>query len=81
MTTQTKHGHTPGPWKLSGWIICRDKGIKYAIADVMTPAVLSDGEKEANGRLIAACPTMYDFIKKEADKNNKEAIDLLDSIN
>ena len=62
MTTQTTQGYTPGPWKLSGWLVCRDKGIKYAIADVMTTAALSDTEKKANGRLIAAAPKMYELL-------------------
>lgn len=62
MTNQTQ-GHTPGPWELTGWLVCRDKGIKYAIADVMTTAALSDGEKEANGRLIAAAPDLLEACK------------------
>ena len=68
MTTQTKQGQTPGPWKLIGWLVCRDKGIKYAIADVMTTAALSDEEKEANGRLIATAPELLEACKLAAQE-------------
>lgn len=85
MTTTTQH--TPGPWTVR-W---QDSKLYIDAANIYICAIIQYGmpmqnrgyyvHEEANARLIAACPTMYNFIKAEAEQGNKKAIDLLNSIN
>lgn len=81
---------TPGPWELCGDgkaiqniidPIFYKVGIKHRGIRVAEAHGVGEEETEANAHLIAACPTMYDFIKQEAEQGNKKAIDLLNSIN
>lgn len=37
-------------------------------------------EVVANARLIAACPTMYDYIKTQAEKGDEDAAKIINSI-
>ena len=69
--------HTPGPWAIDfGGTIGHIKSVAtvktnednymtptVARYDVKTPS-LSEEEKKANARLIAAAPDMYEFIKR-----------------
>ena len=68
-------GFTPGPW----------------IVDYRKPNDLwihgQDGEwianlagKKADARLIAASPTLYEYVKKMADKGDKDATELIAGI-
>ncbi len=56
--------HTPGPWTI-GKYDCYDKGIS-----IPQPKVEIDfddvnhGEQEANARLIAAAPEMFETLKR-----------------
>ncbi len=75
--------HTPGPW-------LRDYGQNYAEivcalsprGKVKTIARIASGVKsrEADARLIAAAPTMYDYIKAQAGLGDTEAAKILESI-
>ena len=84
-------GWTPGPWRAlhpretlqAGFkIACEGKkqhGGGNAICTVR-PANRSweaEDEAEANARLIAASPTMAEYIKKQADKGDADAAEIL----
>lgn len=61
----SKHKHTPGPWQIS---VTSDDGdyIFYGVeADGVAIADVYRGEKhEANARLIAAAPEMYEAMRR-----------------
>lgn len=40
-----------------------------------------EGEREANARLIAASPTMFDYVQSRADAGCPEATKILEAIN
>lgn len=64
MTNKTKpQAPTPGPWEQT----TRGNGKVSIRARFCTIATVEAGENFANARLIAASPTMYDFIKRLAD--------------
>lgn len=84
MTTK----HTPGPWKVEkeltsrsgAWLIAMDAGDRgrgIAIAETV-PAT---GKEMANARLIAASPTMFDYIIARSALGDAEASAILESIN
>lgn len=59
-------GASPAPWEIddpwTGDIICHLKnGIEYQVA---TPYIHSDEETDANARLIAAAPELYDAAER-----------------
>ena len=60
--------HTSGPWKLrppslTGFAIDTPKGMFL----VSCSGIPKREEWEANGKLIAAAPTMYDYIERQAE--------------
>lgn len=67
--------HTPGPWNVSTELkqVCvygSPKGIHGIIRPLVAicdDADLSNAENEANARLIAAAPEIYEFLKKNAE--------------
>jgi hypothetical protein len=64
--------HTPGPWH---WTKARtlqhlQNDVHSCFAGVSMP---NKSEYEADARLIAACPTMYDYIAKKAEGGDAEA--------
>lgn len=69
--------HTPGPW-FTGLPNHKDssaigiRGEMWVIADMCDDGY-SDEVQEANARLIAAAPTMYDVIKYAVDNPNFES--------
>ena len=85
---------TPGPWLLRttptsaglchivsaadwrGAFIYGD-GIRKGVDDALPKAQ----ELAANARLIAAAPTMHEYIAKRADAGDNEAKQILESIN
>ena len=83
-------GHTPGPWKWSsGYETIDGRPTWSLVGETDGYGILScDGEEnspqgmndEANARLIAAAPTMYDYIRKCAEAGDSEAMNLLESI-
>lgn len=82
--------HTPGPWFVDpnqanqAWTdsiaICHDDGVAVPPVIAHTTRGWKPGEAEANARLIAACPTMFDFIKSRADKGDEDAAKIIASI-
>ncbi len=82
-----KFAHTPGPWKvekelssrLAEWLITMDAGDRgrgIAIAETV-PAT---GRELANAHLIAAAPTMYEYILSSASNGCAEAQKILEAI-
>jgi hypothetical protein len=71
-------GHTPGPWVASvqrsregsdlGWIVQHKNGRicwpSLAYSEPNAEADASDPAREANARLIAAAPDMYEALKE-----------------
>ena len=87
--------HTPGPWVVeSGEIDIQDQA-DFLIADIGTDREWcaigiedSSGFAEIvalahpiNANLIAAAPTMYDYIKSKAESGDIIAIEIINSIN
>lgn len=76
--------HTPGPWNagyyLENWAVAPDTDPSHPVARMCNFVT-----GEANARLIAAAPTMYQFLIKVANLHNnpwmaKEAIEILRQI-
>jgi len=72
--TKEKHAHTPGPWHYSEVIRGRDQYYRQIRADFKIAEVHAchsgvagtkkgKAEDEANARLIAAAPEMYEMCK------------------
>lgn len=80
-------GFTPGPWTVSkrndseapySVISGAELGRAYAIA--MCPRYRG-ADWADDARLIAAAPTMHEYITKRADAGDSEAKQILESIN
>ena len=79
--------HTPGPWmakkatvrgEVNEWYVADDEGVAV-IASCVTDTA---GEpSEANARLIAAAPTMYEYIASSASNGCAEARKIMEAIN
>lgn len=76
-------GHTPGPWTArrmhtGGWDVFDPRG-----RDVVT--VYGGGveieSREANARLIAAAPRMFDYIAARASGGDAAATKIMESLN
>ena len=85
---EEKAAHPPGPWKFgkeltarSGeWLVSFDAGSKgRGIAIAETRA--GSGNEEANARLIAASPTMYDYLVERAQSGDARAASIVEAIN
>ena len=85
---EQKAAHTPGPWKFgkeltarSGeWLVSFNAGSKgRGIAIAETRA--GSGNEEANARLIAASPTMYDYLVERAQSGDARAASIVEAIN
>ena len=82
-------GFTPGPWTVErgsfgvGRYIAGPDGVAIArMASNTTPEMMSReraGIHEANARLIAAAPRMYDFVRRAADAGDTEALAILEA--
>ena len=66
---------TPGPWRI-GAIESGMVAIDGANGEEVTGFVFRE-----DGRLIAAAPTMHEYIAKRADAGDNEAKQILESIN
>ena len=79
---------TPGPWyatgKLTRYVEARiDGGLIQEVA-ACGPTEADGGygpQQEANARLIAAAPTMYEFIASSASNGCAEARKIMEAIN
>ena len=80
--------HTPGPWVVVGnltkYVEARLVGGLIQEVAACGPTMADEGygqQQEANARLIAAAPTMHEYIAKRADAGDNEAKQILESIN
>ena len=87
---EQKAAHTPGPWQIE-WNVAQG-GEGHYITDNNDMGELSriaavlfhddaDGETRANARLIAASPTMYDYLVERAQSGDARAASIVEAIN
>ena len=87
---EQKAAHTPAPWQIE-WNVAQC-GAGHYITDSKDMAELSriaavlfhddaDGETRANARLIAASPTMYDYLVERAQSGDARAASIVEAIN
>jgi hypothetical protein len=81
-------GWTPGPWKVFRVESGPNRGKLLGIGDAQAGGVTdafgglwrSGKEMDANACLIAAAPTMRDYIAKRAAQGDAEALSILEAI-
>ena len=87
---EQKAAHTPAPWLIE-WNAAQG-GEGHYITDSKDMVELSriaavlfhddaDGETRANARLIAASPTMYDYLVERAQSGDARAASIVEDIN
>ena len=85
-----KAAHTPAPWQIE-WNVAQG-GEGHYITDSKDMGELSriaavlfhddaDGETRANARLLAASPTMYDYLVERAQSGDARAASIVEAIN
>ena len=92
-TAAPRPSHTPGPWEVGGKVglYCDDVQITsnkepVAIAvprrsyEILSLARRSPAELAANARLIAAAPTMFDYLTLLALRGDNEAHEIIKKI-
>ena len=67
---------TPGPWEAHGANVFAGKNC-IAICDTDND---TQERMEANARLIAASPTLYDYVAKKAAEGDADAARIIASI-
>lgn len=80
--------HTPGPWETdrnnvhAAQIAIIHHCLNNDWVEVWSPNAFAAGEEEmeANARLIAAAPTMYEYIASSASNGCAEAAKILEAI-
>ena len=87
---EQKAAHTPGPWQIEWNVAQGGEGHYITVSNDMgelsrIAAVLfhddADGETRANARLIAASPTMYDYLVERAQSGDARAASIVEAIN
>ena len=87
---EQKAAHTPAPWQIE-WNAAQS-GEGHYITDSNDMGELSRiaavlfhddavGETRANARLIAASPTMYDYLVERAQSGDARAASIVEAIN
>ena len=87
---EQKAAHTPAPWRIE-WNTAQG-GEGHYITDINDMGEISriaavlfhddaDGETRANARLIAASPTMYDYLVERAQSGDARAASIVEAIN
>ena len=76
---------TPGPWSsvpyINGRLAIESDGDELTIALIDTIHTVKDkSEQEANARLIASAPTMFDYLTLLASRGNDEAHEIIKKI-
>lgn len=81
-----KKSFTPGPWEkqmlkeaYGDHHFAIDTSSEFVMSFI-APVGMSVEEAEANAHLIAASPTMYAYIKKQAEKGCEDAKKIISSI-
>ncbi len=69
-----KQAHTAGPWTVR-------KGYTTAFVQTATEPArhIAEVTEEANARLIALAPMMYNYIQRRADSGDSEAQEVIDA--
>ena len=86
MGERTMATHTPGPWKQhakdqkSVWSALTKKEICAVSHDETGEYAPPEKEALANARLIAACPTMYEYIRLQAENGDEHAAKIITAI-
>ena len=82
------HSFTPGPWVVVGnltkYVEARLVGGLIQEVAACGPTMADEGygqHQEANARLIAAAPTMYEYIASSASNGCAEARKIMEAIN
>lgn len=88
--TADKSAHTPAPWAVQelgghvGYPNWKDYAVRsnenVHIATVGHIDRFYEHSNEANARLIAASPAMFDYITKQANKGDKHAAEIIANI-
>ena len=85
MKTETRAKHTPGPWEKTTGFVRAKNGVIAAYVGTRE-SLLRWAENpasqtiEANGRLIAAAPRMYNFILDAARNGNQDAQNIIAAV-
>lgn len=77
---------TPGPWAVGepNDFATSEIGVhsdKWCLLDMCMDIRDKSVDQEANARLIAASPTMYEYIVRRAEIGDSEAKSILETIN
>lgn len=80
--------HTPGPWAVlvsKGILIAKEDDYAdghnhMAIAVASRHSLIGHDEAVANAHLIAAAPTLIDFVQKCANAGDREAIEIVEAL-
>lgn len=70
-------GHTPGPWRQLVTRIDDASGYQICHLDLHGK---TEAERDANRRLIAAAPKLYEFVASAAAGGDNDAIAIMESI-
>lgn len=82
--------HTPGPWFVHPYVNQQGRHNKakdvgpYGVATAVVLGPFEqewDAKAEANARLIAAAPRMYEFVASKASSGDTDALAILEQIN
>ena len=72
--------HTPGPWEFTEGAIVGPKIDDKPVWLRPVVARLETGVSKANARLIAAAPTMAEYIERRAVAGDAEAAKIMEAI-
>jgi hypothetical protein len=79
--TTNKPAWTPGPWKLHPW--GSGKGYEIETEAALVASVqreMAGSATEANARLIAASPSLAEYVQRKADEGDEEATRLMETV-
>lgn len=79
MSTLLKH--TPRPWKVAGPSAKGYLVVQGAEGNGVALILMESSDEEADARLIAAAPTMYEYIASSASNGCAEARKIMEAIN
>jgi hypothetical protein len=69
--------HTPGPWSYNDRSANRVLGPDNQVVAATYGGAVGDGEQAANTRLIAAAPSMYEYLIGRAAAGDSAAVEIL----
>lgn len=76
--------HTPGPWRIGAGPTTGKPCIEAADGTWICGQIINQSNMEsegaANARLIAASPTMANYIQRKADEGDEEAQRIMEAI-